>query len=509
MPIHNTEIAAAFEQLADLLEIENANTFRVRAYRNAALTLRTYGKSMANLLEAGEDLSKLPDIGKDLANKIKIMIDTGKLPLLDKVKSLTPAALSDLLRIQGLGPKRVRTLYKELQIQNMDDLKHAAINGKIRELEGFGKKTEQLIKQGVEKFIRTERRTKLSMAEDIAIPLIDYLKSSSGIKEIILAGSYRRCKETVGDLDILITAKKNAPIMDRFTDYDEVADVISKGKTRSTVLLRSGLQVDLRVVPQVSFGSALQYFTGSKSHNIAVRKLGAKKGYKINEYGVFENDKRIAGKTEAEVYEKVGLPYIPPELRENRGELAISKKNKLPKLITEQDIRGDLHCHTNASDGRHTLEQMVEAAAQRGYEYLSVNDHSKHVTLAHGLSKHRLLEQIKAIDKLNEKLNGIVILKSIELDILEDGSLDLPDDVLKELDFTVCSVHYKFNLSRQKQTERILRAMDNRYFTILGHPTGRLINERDPYQIDLEKIIKTAMTVVAFLKSTPNQNDWI
>lgn len=330
MPIHNTEIAAAFEQLADLLEIENANTFRVRAYRNAALTLRTYGKSMANLLEAGEDLSKLPDIGKDLANKIKIMIDTGKLPLLDKVKSRTPAALSDLLRIQGLGPKRVRTLYKELQIQNMDDLKHAAINGKIRELEGFGKKTEQLIKQGVEKFIRTERRTKLSMAEDIAIPLIDYLKSSSGIKEIILAGSYRRCKETVGDLDILITAKKNAPIMDRFTDYDEVADVISKGKTRSTVLLRSGLQVDLRVVPQVSFGSALQYFTGSKSHNIAVRKLGAKKGYKINEYGVFENDKRIAGKTEAEVYEKVGLPYIPPELRENRGELAISKKTNCP-----------------------------------------------------------------------------------------------------------------------------------------------------------------------------------
>ena len=500
MSVHNSEIADAFEQLADLLEIEDANAFRVRAYRNAARTLRGYARSMAGLLEQGEDLAKLPDIGKDLAGKIKTMIDTGKLPILEEVKARTPAALSNLMLIKGLGPKRVKALYKELKIQSIDDLKRATRSGKIRELDGFGKKTEQLIKQGVENFDAAEQRTKLIIAEDFATALIDYLKQSEGIKEITMAGSYRRCKETVGDLDILITAKKDSPVMDWFTDYDEVDEVVSKGKTRSSVRLRSGMQVDLRVVPQVSYGAALHYFTGSRAHNIAVRKLGVKKGYKINEYGVFKNDRRIAGKTEAEVYKKVGLPYIPPELREDRGELNAAKKNKLPELITLEDVRGDLHCHTRATDGHHTLEQMVQAAAERGYEYLSFNDHSRHVTIAHGLNKKRLLEQIKAIDKLNEKIDDIVVLKSIELDILEDGSLDLPDNVLKQLDFTVCAVHYKFNLSRQQQTERILRAMDNPCFTILAHPTGRLINEREPYQIDLEKIIRAATDNGCFLE---------
>jgi DNA polymerase (family 10) len=492
MPVHNSEIADFFEKLADLLEIEDANPFRIRAYRNGARTVRGYTRNMSDLIEQDQDLTKLPNIGKDLAAKIKTIVETGELPLLEKVQSRTPASLSDMMKIYGLGPKRVKALYKKLNIQSIDDLKRAARSGKIRELEGFGKKTEQVIQERVERFSVEAPRTKLIVAEDIAAPLVEYLKKSEGIKDIVLSGSYRRRKETVGDLDILVTARKNSPVMNHFTDYDEVDEVVSKGKTRSTVRLRSGMQVDLRVVPPVSYGAALLYFTGSKAHTIAVRKLGVNRGYKINEYGVFKGDKRIAGKTEEEVYDKVGLPFIPPELRENRGEIEAARKGRLPELVTLEDIRGDLHCHTRTTDGHHTLKQMAEAAAERGYAYLSINDHSKHLTVAHGLNEKRLLEQIKAIDKLNGELDDIVVLKSIELDILEDGSLDLPDSVLKELDFTVCAVHYKFNLSRKKQTQRILRAMDNAYFNILAHPSGRLINEREPYQIDLEKIMEAA-----------------
>ncbi len=492
MPVHNNEIADLFEKLADLLEIEDANPFRVRAYRNAAQTIRGYGESMADLLAKGEDLSALPDIGKDIAAKIRTIVDTGKLPLLAKVESRTPAALSDLMKIKGLGARRVRALYKNLNIKTLDDLKRAARNGRIRSLDGFGEKTEQMIRQRVERFTGETARTLLIVAQDIAMPLVEYLKQSTGIKAVTLAGSYRRCKETVGDLDILVTAGRNSNVMERFVRYDEVEEVMSMGHTRSTVRLRSGMQVDLRVVPQVSYGAALYYFTGSRAHNIAVRKLAQKKHLKINEYGVFKGDKRIAGKTEQEVLRQVGLPYIEPELRENRGELEAARKQQLPQLVTLDDIRGDLHCHTNATDGHHSLQQMAQAAADRGYEYLSINDHSRRVTVANGLNKKRLLEQIREIDKLNEKLDGIIILKSIEVDILEDGSLDLPDSVLKELDFTVCSVHYKFNLSRQQQTERILRAMDNRCFNILAHPTGRLINQREPYEIDLLKIMEAA-----------------
>ena len=504
MPVHNAEIADMFDRLADLLEIDGANPFRVRAYRDAARTLRSEPQSMADLLEKGEDLTELPGIGKDLAEKIQTIVATGRLPLLEDVESRVPAALSDLLKIEGLGPKRVRTLYKELKIRSLDDLKRAARRGRIRELDGFGKKTEQLVMQRVERFSDAAQRTKLIAAEDIATALLNYLKKSRGVKDIATAGSFRRRRETVGDLDILVTARKDSVVMDDFITYDEVREIVSRGRTRATVRLRSGMQVDLRVVPQVSYGAALVYFTGSKAHNIAIRKLAVKKGWKMNEYGLFEGSKRIAGKSEQDLYRKIGLPFIPPELRENRGEIEAARKGRLPELITLADIRGDLHCHTNASDGRYTLEQMAEAAATRGYDYLSITDHSRHVTVANGLDKKRLLQQIKAIDKLNGKLDHLVILKSIELDILEDGSLDLPDSVLKELDFTVCSVHYKFNLSRQQQTERILRAMDNAFFNILAHPTGRLINEREPYEVDLEKIMQGALERGCFLELNAN-----
>lgn len=500
MPVHNTEIADSFDSLADLLEIEGANPFRVRAYRNAARTIRSYGKNMSDLVKSDTDLSKLPNIGKDLAEKITTMVKTGKLPLLEEVKSRTPAALGELIKIKGLGPKRVKTLYSKLDIKSPDDLERAVSCGKIRNLEGFGEKTEQMIMERLKHFSGREQRTKLRDAEAIVKPLLEHLKQKKGVKDIIVAGSYRRRKETIGDLDILVTARKGSTIINHFTKYDEIDEIISRGNTRSTVHLRSGLSVDLRVVPQVSYGAALHYFTGSKAHNIAVRKLGIKKGYKINEYGVFKDDKRIAGKTEKQVYARINLPYIPPELRENRGELELARKGKLPDLIKLEDIRGDLHCHTRATDGKNNLKQMADAALQLGYDYLSINDHSKHVSIAHGLNKKRLLEQIREIDKLNEKLDRIVILKSVEVDILEDGSLDLPDSVLKQLDFTVCAVHYKFDLSRNKQTSRILRAMDNPYFNILAHPTGRLINEREPYSVDLDKLMQASLDNGCFLE---------
>jgi DNA polymerase (family 10) len=323
-------------------------------------------------------------------------------------------------------------------------------------------------------------------------PYVEHLKVDDKVKSIEIAGSYRRRVETVGDIDILASCKGGCNIMDRFTGYEDVEKVVSKGETRSTVILKTGLQVDLRVVPQAAFGAALHYFTGSKEHNIACRKIAVKKKYKLNEYGLFKNDNRIAGRTEEEVYSELDLPYIEPELRENRGEIEAGKDRKLPNLITLEDIRGDLHVHTKATDGRYSLEDMVRGAEKKGYEYVAVTDHSKKVTVANGLDKKRLRRQIEEIDKLQDKFKKIRILKSIELDILEDGSLDLPDDVLKELDFTVCSVHYNVNLSREKQTSRMLKAMDNPHVNIIGHPSGRLIHERKPLDLDMEKLMEAA-----------------
>ncbi|MEJ2637689.1 MAG: DNA polymerase/3'-5' exonuclease PolX, partial [Calditrichia bacterium] len=330
--------------------------------------------------------------------------------------------------------------------------------------------------------------------------LVEQLKNVKGVKKVEVAGSYRRQKETVGDIDILVTCKKGAQVMDSFVKYDDVEQVVSKGKTRSTVILRTGLQVDLRVVPQVSFGAAMHYFTGSKAHNIAIRKMGVKENLKINEYGVFKNEKRIAGRTEEEVYKQVGLPYIEPELREMRGEIEAAQKHKLPHLVQLKNIRGDLQSHTKASDGKLSLEEMADAAREKGYDYLAITDHSKHVTVANGLDEKRLAESIEQIDKLTGKLNGFRLLKSVEVDILSDGKLDLSDDILKELDIVICSVHYNFNLSRDEQTQRVLRAMDNPYFNIFAHPTGRLIGEREPYEIDLEKVMESAKNKNCFLE---------
>lgn len=462
--------------------------------------LGAFHRAWRTWLKESEDLSKLPGIGKDLAGKIEEIVDTGKLKQLEELETRTPGALSRLMKIAGLGPKRVGELHKKLNINSMEDLKDAVKKGKLKKLKGFGEKIEQAIEEELSQAHDGDERVKFAAVVEIANSLVDYLKKDKSVKKVVVAGSYRRRKETVGDLDILSTCKKGSKVMDRFTGYEDVKKVVSQGKTRSTVILRSGLQVDLRVVPEVSYGAALHYLTGSKSHNIAVRKLGKKKKFKINEYGVFRGKKRIAGKTEKEVYDTVKLPFIEPELRENRGEIEAARKGNLPKLITLDDIRGDLHTHTKETDGHHTLKEMAQAAKKRGYSYLAITNHSKRVTMVHGLDKKRLAKEIKQIDRLNSKLKNFTVLKSIEVDILEDGSLDLPNDILKELDLTVCSVHYNTNLSRTKQTERIIRAMDNPYFTIFAHPTGRLINERKPYEVDMEKVLMAASKQGCFVE---------
>ena len=500
MPIHNADIAAVFEEIADLLEIENENPFRIRAYRNAARTMLELGDEARELVEKEEDLTQLPGIGKDLAAKIVEIVQTGKCQALEKLRKQTPAGLPDLLHIAGLGPKRVAALYHELDIRTVEQLMRAAQDHRLRELAGFGAKTEARILESLKAHATQERRLKLTVAAQYAKTLVNYLQDCSAVKDIQVAGSFRRCKETVGDLDILVTATEASAVMDHLVEYDEIGDIVSKGTTRATVILKNKLQVDVRVVKPQSFGAALHYFTGSKSHNIAIRRRAQKKGLKINEYGVFKGDKIIAGKNEKEVYKTVGLPWIPPELRENRGEIEAAEKGKLPKLVELKDIRGDLHAHTKATDGHNTIEQLAAAAKQHGWTYIAITEHSKRLTVAHGLDKKRLLKQIEQIDRINEKLKDITVLKGIEVDILEDGGLDLTDDVLAQLDLVIGAVHSKFNLSRAKQTKRILRAMEQKHFTILAHPTGRLLDKREPYDVDMARVIHQAQQRGCFLE---------
>jgi len=509
MPVHNNDIAEVFNKIADLLEIKEENQFRIRAYRDAARTIGGLSKNVSDLIEQGKTLSDLPGIGKDLAGKIETLVKTGTHPLLEDLEEEIPGDLSGLMKIQGMGPKKVAAIYNKLGIKTKDDLKKAAEEHRIRDLEGFGKTTEKNILEELDRRQDDHQRYKLSTAEQMVIPYIDYLKKDKKIKSLEIAGSLRRRKETVGDIDILATCKRGCKVMDRFTEYEDVKKVLSKGDTRSSVILKSGIQVDFRVVPQVAFGAAMHYFTGSKQHNIAVRKIAVKKNYKLNEYGVYKGEDRIAGKTEKEVYDKVDLPFIEPELRENRGEIQAAQKGNLPRLITSDDIRGDLHSHSKHTDGRYTIQEMVEAAQKKGYEYVAITDHSQKVTVANGMNPKRLREQMEEIDELQDKFKDIRILKSIEVDILDDGSLDLPDEVLKELDFTVCSVHYNLNFSQEKQTERILRAMDNPYMNILGHPSGRLIHERKPLELDMETIMKKAVKEKVYfeINSHPDRLD--
>lgn len=500
MPIHNVEIAAIFEQIADLLEIESANPFRVRAYRAAARQLGGMGASAADLVGQGADLTEIPTIGPELAAKIHEILATGTCRTLEALRRQIPPTVTDLLKIPGLGPKRVRTLYHELDIHSVEQLARAAYDGRIRRIPGFGPKTERSILDAVAAHTARSGRIKIAVAAEYAEPLRDYLARVPGVSEATIAGSYRRCRETVGDIDIVAASTAPAAVMQAFVAYEEVNKVVAQGPTRATVLLRSGLQVDLRVVAPASFGAALHYLTGSKAHNIAVRQLAQAQGLKVNEYGVYRGRRKIAGDTEESVYRVFGMAWIPPELRENRGELDAARTGALPRLVEQSDLRGDLHAHTRATDGTATLAEMAAAARERGFDYLAITYHSRRLTVAKGLDPRRLRRQIEEIDQLNEGKPGIRLLKGIEVDILEDGSLDLPDDVLGELDLVVGAVHSKFNLSREKQTERILRAMEHPHFTILAHPTGRLLEAREPYDVDMARLIRQARERGCFLE---------
>jgi DNA polymerase (family 10) len=500
MPSHNADIAAIFEEIANLLEIEGANPFRIRAYRNAARTIGELSTEAYAMVEKDEDLTRFPGIGHDLSEKIKEIISTTHCALLDRLRTELPPAVTELLRVPGLGPKRVRHLYHDLDVQTIEQLYSAARQGRIRALAGFGEKTELNILQAVELHAEQIRRFKLAVAAQYAEALRSYLAAVPGVKQVTVAGSFRRMRETVGDLDIIVTAAPGSNVMQDFTGYDEVAEILVVGPTRASILLKCGLQVDLRVVPEESYGAALHYFTGSKSHNIAVRQIAQKRGLKINEYGVYRGKTRIAGETEESVYRAVDLSYVPPELRENRGEIPAARSGRLPRLLELSDLQGDLHVHTSATDGHNTLLEMAIAGRSHGLQYLAITDHSRHLTVARGLDPLRLARQCDEIDALNENLEGITLLKGIEVDILEDGSLDLPDHVLVKLDLVLGAVHSKFDLPRARQTERVLRAMSHPHFTMLAHPSGRIIHERPPYDIDMPRIIREAGRRGCFLE---------
>lgn len=491
MPVHNTDVARIFTKVADLLEIEGANRFRVRAYRNGAQTVRQLSKNVADMVEDGADLTELDGIGEDLAEYIEEIVDTGSLELLDELESKTPPALADLMHIEGLGPKRVKKLHEALGISSRDDLRTAAEEGKIREVEGFGEKTEQNILDHIEQ--GAEERTMWAEVEPVAEDLAAYLAESEEVERVEVAGSYRRKKETVGDLDVLALGEEGEPIMEHFVDYEDVDEVLSQGTTKSSVVLKSGLQVDLRVIPSESYGAALVYFTGSKAHNIELRDRALDRDRKLNEYGLFEGeDDRVAGTTEDEVYEALNLDVVPPELREQRGEVEAAAEGSLPDLIELDDLRGNLHSHTTDSDGKASIQEMAEAAIDRGHDYLAITDHSSLVGVVQGLEADDLRDQIDRIRALDEEIDDLKLLAGIEVDILKDGSLDLPDDVLKRLDVCIASVHTSLALSEEKQTERILRAMDNPHVQIVGHPTGRRLGQREPYPVDVPRLIEAA-----------------
>jgi len=492
MPVHNADIAAVFSEIADRLEIEDANPFRVRAYRNAARMVGELGRSVRTMIEQGGDLDALPGIGPDLAGKMREIVATGSCALLTRLRKELPPTITELLALPGIGPKRARALHRELDVQTIAQLHVAAQQGRIRTIHGFGPKTEAQILRATAARLNPPQRFRRVVGAAVAESLLAFLRSTPGVVQGEAAGSLRRMRDTVGDLDLLVTVQPGSPVMDRIVAYEDVRQVLAHGATKASVALKNGMQVDLRAVPSGSFGAAWVYFTGSKAHGIALRRLAQERGLKINEYGVYRGDQRIAGKTEVSVYRAVGLPFIEPELREDRGELEAARQGHLPVLLQRGDLRGDLHVHTKDSDGHDTIEAMASAAREQGLDYIAVTDHSRRLAMAHGLDPVRLAKQIDRIERLNEGMRGVKVLKGIEVDILEDGTLDLPDSILQRLDLVVGAVHHRLDLSRAKQTERLLRAIDQRHFSILAHPTGRLIGERESYDVDLLRVLRHA-----------------
>jgi len=498
--MQNADIARQLDEVADLLEISEANPFRVRAYRNASRTVRDHPEPLAELVRAGGyDLTDLPSIGEGIASEIEALIATGDMPQRQTLVKKLPPGLLDLLRISGLGPKRVKLLHEKLKVKTVADLEKAIEAGKVGKLAGFGPKMVEKIRSGLGQAERAERRMILHEAEAHARALVDYLRGGGAVQEIEVAGSFRRRRETIGDLDILVTSTAPEEVMARFATYPDVKRIVSQGPTRATVRLSNGLQVDLRAVEPDAYGSALQYFTGSQAHSIELRKIAQAKKLKLNEYGVYEGTRRVAGRTEQDVYAALGVDWIPPELREARGEIDLARTHRLPTLVTLEQIRGDLQMHTDASDGQTPIEPMADAARALGYAYIAITDHSKRVSMS-GLDAAALRAQWKAIDKLNAGAKGLRMLKSVEMDILENGDLDFEDDVLAEADYVVATIHYGLKQSERQITDRLLGAIANRYVDAIGHPTGRVVNGRAPYALDFDVVAKAAAAAGCLLE---------
>lgn len=541
--MQNLEIAAVLKELADLLEIRGSNPFRIRAYRNAVRTVEGLTRPLAVMVAEEEDLTELQGIGKDMAGHIRELVETGRLTRLEELWEEVPRTLVELIRLEGLGPKKARKIWVELEVATVDDLEAAIQAGRVEVLEGFGKKSTEKVLRSIQDFRAHQGRFLLSEADILVGPLLAHLEEAPGVERVEVAGSYRRRKETVGDVDVLVLCEEGRDaVMERFTGFAGVRRVVSSGETRGRILLSSGLPVDIRILPRRSYGAALHYFTGSKEHNVAIRTLAVKKGLRVSEYGVFREEegeaeegpgsisdvegprgeeegddgkggpmagRRIGGETEEEVFQAVGLSWIPAVLRENRGEVEAAGEKRLPELVALEDIRGDLQMHSTWSDGEVSILEMARACQERGYEYLSLTDHSRAVTVANGLTPERVRRQWEEIAEVRDKLEGIHLFRSLEVDILKDGSLDMPHEVLEGLDLVLVSVHSFMNMSRAEMTDRVIRGIQHPRVDILAHPTGRILNRRQPFEMDVEAVLQAAaeLQVAVELNAHPSRLD--
>ncbi len=522
--MENLDVARTLTELADLLEIQGASPFRIRAYRNAVNTINSLSQPLKDMVAAGEDLTELPGVGKSVAKYIGEFLTSGSISRLEEVSAEFPRSLVQLMRLDGVGPKKARKLFEELDVRTVDDLAAELEAGRVQTLDGFGVKSAAKIIDAIEDHKKHTGRFQIRETERLIAGLLEHMQSAPGVARIKLAGSLRRRKETIGDVDILAELEGDGtPVVDHFVSFSGAQRVVGAGSTKGSIVLHSGLQVDLRVIPSRSFGAALQYFSGSKGHNVAVRSRAVRQGLRVNEWGVFrvpeteddepigkEDGERLAGDTEQSVYEVLGMSWVPPELRENRGEVEAACEDELPELVSLEDSRGDLQMHSTWSDGKASVEEMARSCLERGYEYFALTDHSQAMAMVQGLTPERAREQWAEIEQVQELVPGIRILKSVEVDILKDGSLDMPDDVLEQLDVLVISVHSFMDQNKKTMTDRVLRAMQHPSADILAHPTGRIINRREPFELDVEAVLEAAadLSVAVELNANPNRLDF-
>ena len=521
--MENIEIASILEELGDLLEINGSNPFRIRAYRNAVRTVRGLTRPLSAMVDEGEDLMELPAIGKDMSAHVIELIQTGELARLAEVSAEVPRSLVQLVKLDGVGPKKARKLWESLGLTTVDELEAALKAGRVESLEGFGKTSVGKILTSIEDLRRYAGRFLISQVDELIGPLLAHMREDPGVERVEVAGSYRRRRDTIGDVDLLVQADLPAPgVMEHFTAFGSVERIVSAGDTRGSMVLRSGLEVDLRVIPERSFGAALHYFTGSKEHNVAVRQIAQRLGLRVNEWGVFrmpegvdpvdvgkEDGERVAGETEASVFEAVGMTWVPPVLRENRGEVEAARDDALPDLVTLEDIQGDLHMHSTWSDGKDSIEEMARACKARGYRYLAISDHSPALAMVGGITPERAVGQWEEIARVQEGLDETTIFKSLEVDILRDGDLDMTDEVLESLDLVLVSVHSLMDMDRVVMTDRVITAIQHPQVDILAHPTGRLLARREPFQIEMEEVLQAArdLDVAVEINANPNRLD--